>query len=142
MLNSTEPKEAPTDVKAQSISASQIRVTWKPPNPGPGRPRGYEVLLRSFFLVLFLHGLMSIKIQCVAFCISTYFLTKSPNFLSKGQLLERRRAGGVGEETKDFEKRNLHHPDSTRRQQPLRHHCKRLQQHRPEPGKFLCYSQD
>ncbi|XP_008307194.2 contactin-5 [Cynoglossus semilaevis] len=38
-----EPKEAPTDVKAQSISASQIRVTWKPPNPGPGRPRGYEV---------------------------------------------------------------------------------------------------
>uniref|UniRef100_A0A671XXX6 Contactin-5 n=1 Tax=Sparus aurata TaxID=8175 RepID=A0A671XXX6_SPAAU len=38
-----EPREAPTDVKAQSISSSEIRVTWKPPNPGPGRPRGYEV---------------------------------------------------------------------------------------------------
>uniref|UniRef100_A0A671Y138 Contactin-5 n=1 Tax=Sparus aurata TaxID=8175 RepID=A0A671Y138_SPAAU len=37
-----EPREAPTDVKAQSISSSEIRVTWKPPNPGPGRPRGYE----------------------------------------------------------------------------------------------------
>ncbi|KAG7479489.1 contactin-5 isoform X1 [Solea senegalensis] len=38
-----EPREAPTDVKAHSISASEIRITWKPPNPGPGRPRGYEV---------------------------------------------------------------------------------------------------
>ncbi|XP_075892817.1 contactin-5 isoform X2 [Nelusetta ayraudi] len=38
-----EPKEAPSDVKAYSISSSEIRVTWKPPSPGPGRPKGYEV---------------------------------------------------------------------------------------------------
>uniref|UniRef100_A0AAQ5Z6R6 Contactin-5 n=1 Tax=Amphiprion ocellaris TaxID=80972 RepID=A0AAQ5Z6R6_AMPOC len=38
-----EPREAPSDVKAYSISSSEIRVTWKPPNPGPGKPRGYEV---------------------------------------------------------------------------------------------------
>uniref|UniRef100_A0A3Q3QIM7 Contactin-5 n=1 Tax=Monopterus albus TaxID=43700 RepID=A0A3Q3QIM7_MONAL len=38
-----EPREAPSDVKAYSISSSEVRVTWKPPNPGPGRPRGYEV---------------------------------------------------------------------------------------------------
>ncbi|XP_069572420.1 contactin-5 isoform X4 [Brachyistius frenatus] len=38
-----EPREPPTDVKAYSISSSEIRVTWKPPNPGPGKPRGYEV---------------------------------------------------------------------------------------------------
>ncbi|XP_057684850.1 contactin-5-like [Corythoichthys intestinalis] len=38
-----EPREAPSDVKAYAISASQIRVTWKPPLPGPGRPKGYEV---------------------------------------------------------------------------------------------------
>nr|XP_057935829.1 contactin-5 isoform X2 [Doryrhamphus excisus] len=38
-----EPREAPTNVKAYALSASQIRVTWKPPNPGPGRPKGYEV---------------------------------------------------------------------------------------------------
>uniref|UniRef100_A0A8C2WWA5 Contactin-5 n=1 Tax=Cyclopterus lumpus TaxID=8103 RepID=A0A8C2WWA5_CYCLU len=38
-----EPREAPSDVKAYSISSSEIRVTWTPPNPGPGRPRGYEV---------------------------------------------------------------------------------------------------
>ncbi|XP_037123874.1 contactin-5 isoform X1 [Syngnathus acus] len=38
-----EPREAPSDVKAYGISASQIRVTWRPPNPGPGRPKGYEV---------------------------------------------------------------------------------------------------
>ncbi|CAG12802.1 unnamed protein product, partial [Tetraodon nigroviridis] len=37
-----EPKEAPSDVKAYSISASEIRLTWKP-SPGPGRPKGYEV---------------------------------------------------------------------------------------------------
>uniref|UniRef100_A0A7N5ZTM8 Contactin-5 n=1 Tax=Anabas testudineus TaxID=64144 RepID=A0A7N5ZTM8_ANATE len=39
-----EPREAPSDVRAYSISSSEIRVTWKPPNPEPGRPRGYEVL--------------------------------------------------------------------------------------------------
>uniref|UniRef100_A0A7N6ATF7 Contactin-5 n=1 Tax=Anabas testudineus TaxID=64144 RepID=A0A7N6ATF7_ANATE len=37
-----EPREAPSDVRAYSISSSEIRVTWKPPNPEPGRPRGYE----------------------------------------------------------------------------------------------------
>lgn len=41
----TEPREAPTDVKAYGISSSEIRVSWKPPSPGPGRPRGYEVYL-------------------------------------------------------------------------------------------------
>uniref|UniRef100_A0A8C6S4A8 Contactin-5 n=1 Tax=Neogobius melanostomus TaxID=47308 RepID=A0A8C6S4A8_9GOBI len=38
-----EPREAPSDVRAYSISSSELKVTWKPPNPGPGRPRGYEV---------------------------------------------------------------------------------------------------
>uniref|UniRef100_A0A8K9UNK6 Contactin-5 n=1 Tax=Oncorhynchus mykiss TaxID=8022 RepID=A0A8K9UNK6_ONCMY len=38
-----EPREAPSEVKASSISSSEIKVTWRPPNPGPGRPRGYEV---------------------------------------------------------------------------------------------------
>ncbi|KAK7883010.1 hypothetical protein WMY93_029184 [Mugilogobius chulae] len=38
-----EPREAPSDTKAYSISSSEMKVTWKPPNPGPGRPRGYEV---------------------------------------------------------------------------------------------------
>ncbi|KAM9732692.1 contactin-5 isoform 2-T2 [Menidia menidia] len=38
-----EPREAPSDVKAYSFSSSEIRVTWKAPSPGPGKPRGYEV---------------------------------------------------------------------------------------------------
>ncbi|XP_038818059.1 contactin-5, partial [Salvelinus namaycush] len=38
-----EPREAPSEVKASSISSSEIKVTWRPPSPGPGRPRGYEV---------------------------------------------------------------------------------------------------
>ncbi|XP_061916934.1 contactin-5 isoform X1 [Entelurus aequoreus] len=38
-----EPREAPSDVKASAISSSQIKVTWTPPHPGPGRPRGFEV---------------------------------------------------------------------------------------------------
>uniref|UniRef100_A0A673WX23 Contactin-5 n=2 Tax=Salmo trutta TaxID=8032 RepID=A0A673WX23_SALTR len=38
-----EPREAPSEVKASSTSSSEIKVTWRPPNPGPGRPRGYEV---------------------------------------------------------------------------------------------------
>ncbi|XP_068613008.1 contactin-5-like [Brachionichthys hirsutus] len=38
-----EPREAPSDVKVYSISSSEINVAWKPPNPGPGRPQGYEV---------------------------------------------------------------------------------------------------
>uniref|UniRef100_A0A669D373 Contactin-5 n=1 Tax=Oreochromis niloticus TaxID=8128 RepID=A0A669D373_ORENI len=38
-----EPREAPSDVKAYGISSSEIRVTWKSPTPGPGKPRGYEV---------------------------------------------------------------------------------------------------
>ncbi|KAG7256548.1 hypothetical protein CRUP_012383, partial [Coryphaenoides rupestris] len=36
-------REAPSDVKASGISASEVRVTWRPPNPGPGRPERYEV---------------------------------------------------------------------------------------------------
>ncbi|XP_036379393.1 contactin-5-like isoform X2 [Megalops cyprinoides] len=38
-----EPREAPTEVKAASLSSSEIQVDWRPPNPGPGRPWGYEV---------------------------------------------------------------------------------------------------
>ncbi|KAJ8342773.1 hypothetical protein SKAU_G00327010 [Synaphobranchus kaupii] len=38
-----EPREAPSEVKAASLSSSEIQVAWKPPNPGPGRPWGYEV---------------------------------------------------------------------------------------------------
>uniref|UniRef100_A0AAY4E4G7 Contactin-5 n=1 Tax=Denticeps clupeoides TaxID=299321 RepID=A0AAY4E4G7_9TELE len=38
-----EPRESPSEVKAISVSSSEIQVTWKPPNPGPGKPRGYEV---------------------------------------------------------------------------------------------------
>ncbi|XP_030620477.1 contactin-5 [Chanos chanos] len=38
-----EPREAPTEVQASAVSSSEIRVAWKPPNPGPGRPWGYEV---------------------------------------------------------------------------------------------------
>lgn len=38
-----EPREAPLDVKASGISSSEVRVTWRPPNPGPGRPERYEV---------------------------------------------------------------------------------------------------
>ncbi len=51
---STEPREAPSDVKAYSISSSEIRVTWKPPNPGPGRPRGYEVLRNCLCVVVYI----------------------------------------------------------------------------------------
>lgn len=51
----TEPKEAPSDVKAYSISSSEIRVTWKPPNPGPGRPKGYEVHYNYFVLHVYTH---------------------------------------------------------------------------------------
>uniref|UniRef100_A0A4W5QTK2 Fibronectin type-III domain-containing protein n=1 Tax=Hucho hucho TaxID=62062 RepID=A0A4W5QTK2_9TELE len=47
VLSSTEPREAPSEVKASSISSSEIKVTWSPPNPGPGRPRGYEVSYRK-----------------------------------------------------------------------------------------------
>ncbi|XP_035288959.1 contactin-5-like isoform X2 [Anguilla anguilla] len=38
-----EPREPPSEVKATSLSSSEIQVAWKPPNPGPGRPWGYEV---------------------------------------------------------------------------------------------------
>uniref|UniRef100_A0A8C2EYP6 Contactin-5 n=1 Tax=Cyprinus carpio TaxID=7962 RepID=A0A8C2EYP6_CYPCA len=30
-------------LQAFAISSSEIKVMWKPPNPGPGRPQGYEV---------------------------------------------------------------------------------------------------
>lgn len=39
----TEPREPPSDVKAYGISSSEIRVIWKLPTSGPGKPRGYEV---------------------------------------------------------------------------------------------------
>nr|XP_015197270.1 PREDICTED: contactin-5 isoform X3 [Lepisosteus oculatus] len=38
-----EPREAPSEVKAASVSSSEIQVAWRPPTPGPGRPQGYEV---------------------------------------------------------------------------------------------------
>ncbi|XP_041088519.1 contactin-5-like [Polyodon spathula] len=38
-----EPREAPSDVKAASVSSSEIIVVWRPPNPAPGRPKNYEV---------------------------------------------------------------------------------------------------
>ncbi|XP_035381397.1 contactin-5 isoform X2 [Electrophorus electricus] len=38
-----EPREAPIEVKLSAMSSSEIKVTWKAPNPGPGRPQGYEV---------------------------------------------------------------------------------------------------
>ncbi|KAK1168224.1 contactin-5-like isoform X1 [Acipenser oxyrinchus oxyrinchus] len=38
-----EPREAPSDVKAASVSSSEIMVVWRPPNPAPGRPKNYEV---------------------------------------------------------------------------------------------------
>uniref|UniRef100_A0AAR2KI38 Contactin-5 n=1 Tax=Pygocentrus nattereri TaxID=42514 RepID=A0AAR2KI38_PYGNA len=38
-----EPREAPTEVKVSAMSSSEIKVTWKAPSPGPGRPEGYEV---------------------------------------------------------------------------------------------------
>ncbi|CDQ93122.1 unnamed protein product, partial [Oncorhynchus mykiss] len=44
---STEPRDAPSEVKASSISSKEIKVTWRQINPGPGRPRGYEVSYRK-----------------------------------------------------------------------------------------------
>ncbi|XP_055029794.2 contactin-5 isoform X2 [Misgurnus anguillicaudatus] len=38
-----EPEEPPTDLQAIAVSSSEMRVMWKPPSPGPGRPQGYEV---------------------------------------------------------------------------------------------------
>lgn len=46
----TEPKEAPSDVRAYSISSTEIRLTWKP-SPGPGRPKGYEVHLECMLVL-------------------------------------------------------------------------------------------
>ncbi|GAA6080051.1 contactin-5, partial [Tachysurus ichikawai] len=37
-----EPREAPSDVKASAMSSSEVKIMWKAPNPGPGRPQGYE----------------------------------------------------------------------------------------------------
>uniref|UniRef100_A0A8C7I896 Contactin-5 n=1 Tax=Oncorhynchus kisutch TaxID=8019 RepID=A0A8C7I896_ONCKI len=42
-----EPRDAPSEVKASSISSKEIKVTWRQINPGPGRPRGYEVSYRK-----------------------------------------------------------------------------------------------
>ncbi|XP_018619602.2 contactin-5 [Scleropages formosus] len=38
-----EPREPPTEVSAAALSSSKVQVTWKAPNPAPGRPFGYEV---------------------------------------------------------------------------------------------------
>ncbi|XP_048836927.1 contactin-5 isoform X1 [Brienomyrus brachyistius] len=38
-----EPREAPTGVKAAVVSSSEIQVAWRSPEPGPGKPYGYEV---------------------------------------------------------------------------------------------------
>lgn len=58
---STEPKEAPSDVKAYSISSSEIKLTWKP-SPGPGRPKGYEVHMKCMLLLhIDMHLLSSTK---------------------------------------------------------------------------------
>lgn len=72
----TEPREAPSDVKAYSISSSEIRVTWKPPNPGPGRPRGYEVLKNCLCVLvclcvhtLHLHTVSSILHKHAYLCV-------------------------------------------------------------------------
>ncbi len=43
LLLNAEPREPPSEVQAFAISSSEIKVMWKPPNPGPGRPQGYEV---------------------------------------------------------------------------------------------------
>lgn len=39
----TEPTAAPTDVKATSVSVSEILVTWKHIKESLGRPQGFEV---------------------------------------------------------------------------------------------------
>lgn len=64
----TEPREAPSDVKAYGISSSEIRVTWKSPTPGPGKPRGYEVCINYVCDCFFAH------FWCVTFCKTFSFL--------------------------------------------------------------------
>lgn len=39
----TEPSAAPTDVKATSMSVSEILVAWKHIKESLGRPQGFEV---------------------------------------------------------------------------------------------------
>ena len=39
----TEPTAAPTDVKATSMSVSEILVAWKHIKESLGRPQGFEV---------------------------------------------------------------------------------------------------
>lgn len=137
----TEPREAPSDVKAYSISSSEIRVTWKPPNPGPGRPRGYEVHVNCFHFFVLTHTFAySIWPLCMR-GLRTLF-SQSHSCGITGQLLERHGAGRVGEKTKNCEKRNVHGLDRTRGQQSVSHHCKRLQQHRPGSCHHCCHSQD
>lgn len=62
--------------------------------------------------------------------------------LLTGQLLERHGARGVGEKTKNCEKRNIHGLDRPGGQQSVSHHRKRLQQHRPGSCHRRCHSQD
>lgn len=71
-LFKTEPREPPSELQAFAISSSEIKVTWKPPSPGPGRPQGYEVresemhsyisLLQNRFCILMHKNTMLFKI--------------------------------------------------------------------------------
>lgn len=56
----TEPKEAPSDVKAYGISSSEIRLTWKP-SPGPGKAKGYEVHIKCVLDGAQIHALSCSK---------------------------------------------------------------------------------
>lgn len=135
MLCLTEPREAPSDVKAYSISSSEIRVTWKPPNPGPGRPRGYKVFIHiSIFVRRFFRGLAQMFLRAI--------ILISSSFPSTAQLLEGIWAGRGWKQTTHSKKRNLHGSDRPRRKQRLSHHSKRLQQHRPGSCQCSCHSQD
>ena len=51
----TEPSAAPTDVKATSVSVSEILVAWKHIKESLGRPQGFEVWteLLKISLVIF-----------------------------------------------------------------------------------------
>lgn len=48
----TEPSAAPTDVKATSVSVSEILVAWKHIKESLGRPQGFEVWTEFLSLVI------------------------------------------------------------------------------------------
>lgn len=125
-------------MKAHSISSSEIKVTWKPPSPGPGTPKGYEVLVNC----LYMHVGVHICTFTYSFFLDRVYFFQRHSFLLPGQLLERYGAGRVGQKTQNSEKRNIHGLDRTRGQQSVSHHSKRLQQHRPGSCHCCCHSQD